>query len=80
MTTDSIKNKRLVGLFLLGCTLFNYPILNLFNLDYFLFHLPLIYFYMFTVWILLIVAIVFITNLRPLTPNYTSRKVRNRGR
>ncbi len=79
MTTDSIKNKRLVGLFLLGCILFNYPILHLFNLEKFFLGLPLIYLYMFTVWSVLIVAIVFITRIRSISPYRPTRTGKYRG-
>lgn len=54
MTRDSKKNKRLVALFLLGCVLFNYPILSLVNLETLFFGLPLLYVYIFGVWCLLI--------------------------
>ena len=44
-----------MALFLLGCLLFNYPLLYLFNIDERLFGIPLVYVYMFTAWALLIV-------------------------
>jgi hypothetical protein len=47
-------NKRLVALFLLGCVLFNYPILSLFNLEFPIFGLPLLLVYIFGIWCLLI--------------------------
>ena len=79
MTTDSIKNKRLVGLFLLGCVLFNYPILYLFNLEFFYLGLPLIYIYMFVVWSLMIIAIMFITRIRSAPPYHPARTGKYRG-
>jgi hypothetical protein len=79
MTSDSAKNKRLVGLFLLGCVLFNYPILYLFNLEFFFLGLPLIYIYMFVVWSLLIFAIMFITKIRSAPPPNASRAGKYRG-
>ena len=54
MTRESKLNKRLVALFLLGCVLFNYPILSLFNLEILIFGLPLLYVYLFGIWCLLI--------------------------
>jgi len=54
MTRESKLNKRLVALFLLGCVLFNYPILSLFNLKVPIFGLPLLLVYIFGVWCLLI--------------------------
>ena len=41
-------------MFLLGCLLFNYPLLYLFNVDYRLFGIPLLYLYVFAAWGLLI--------------------------
>ena len=73
MNTDSIKSKRLVGLFLLGCVLFNAPILKLFNLDLeFLGH-PLLYLYIYAVWVFLIVLIILITRIRSTPPLPTTR-------
>jgi len=54
MTRESKLNKRLVALFLLGCVLFNYPILSLFNLEIPIFGLPLLLVYIFGIWCLLI--------------------------
>jgi len=54
MTRESKLNKRLVALFLLGCVLFNYPILSLFNLEVSIFGLPLLLVYIFGIWCLLI--------------------------
>jgi len=51
------KSERLVGLFLLGCALFNYPLLALFNVRTTLFGVPLLYAYLFTAWSLLIVLV-----------------------
>jgi len=50
---------RYIGLFLLGCFLFCYPVLTIFNLPYRLFGIPLLFFYLFAVWSLLISLIVF---------------------
>ena len=54
MMRESKLNKRLVALFLLGCVLFNYPILSLFNLEIPIFGLPLLLVYIFAIWCLLI--------------------------
>jgi hypothetical protein len=53
-----------MGLFLLGCVLFNYPILTLFNLRVALFGIPLLYLYLFAVWTVIILAIMLITRVR----------------
>ena len=55
MAKTSRKGERLVGLFLLGCALFNFPLLALFNVRTTLFGVPLLYAYLFSAWSLLIV-------------------------
>ena len=55
MSMSSRKRPRLVGLFLLGCLLFNYPMLALFNIPATVFGVPLLYTYLFASWVLLIV-------------------------
>ena len=64
MTPNARKNKRLVGLFLLGCVLFNYPLLSLFNLKILIFGVPLLFFYVFTGWTLLILLAAIATKTR----------------
>ena len=54
MKRSAIHGQRLIAVFLLGCLLFNYPLLYLFNSDYRLFGIPLLYVYMFAAWALLI--------------------------
>ena len=54
MTLDNLKSRRFVGIFLLGCIFFNFPILSLFNLDTMVAGAPLLYLYLFGVWGLLI--------------------------
>jgi hypothetical protein len=48
------KGQRLVGVFLLGMLLFNYPLLALFNRAASAFGVPLLYAYIFSSWALLI--------------------------
>lgn len=48
---------RLVALCMLGCLLFNYPILALFNVPGSVFGIPILYAYIFSVWALLIALI-----------------------
>ena len=45
---------RLIALCMLGCLLFNYPILALFNVPGAVLGIPVLYAYIFTVWALLI--------------------------
>ncbi len=70
MTATEKRNRRLTGLFLLGMVLFNYPILSLFNLDITLLGLPLLYVYFFTMWLAIIVLMVFTTRFRKTEPFY----------
>jgi hypothetical protein len=55
MVKSSWRGQRLVALFLLGCLLFNYPVLVLFNSRETVFGIPLLYAYLFSAWILVIV-------------------------
>jgi hypothetical protein len=57
MPKSSRKGQRLVGLFLLGCLLFNYPLLALFNVRATILGIPLLYAYLFAAWVLLIVLV-----------------------
>ena len=54
MTKDDIRGYRLVGIFLLGFVLFNYPLLSLFNLPRRIGGVPVLYAYVFIAWLLLI--------------------------
>ena len=54
MHRSDITGQRLVAIVLLGCVLFNYPVLSLFSKPGALFGIPLLYFYIFAVWTLLI--------------------------
>jgi hypothetical protein len=51
------KGERLVGLFLLGCLLFNFPLLALFNVRGTVFGVPVVYAYLFGAWALLIALV-----------------------
>ena len=57
MPKSSRKGQRLVGLFLLGCLLFSYPLLAIFNVRATVFGVPLLYAYLFAAWALLIVLV-----------------------
>lgn len=54
MSRSGITGQRLVAVFLLGCVLLNYPILFLFNRPGSILGIPLLYVYIFGVWIFLI--------------------------
>ena len=54
------RGERLVGVFLLGCLLFNFPLLALFNVRATLFGIPMLYAYLFAAWALLIALVAMI--------------------
>ncbi len=54
MSKPNTKNPHLAALFLLGCLLFNFPLLALFNQPGLVFGIPILYVYMFAAWALLI--------------------------
>jgi hypothetical protein len=50
------RGEAFVALFMLGCLLFNYPLLELFERPVMVLGVPLIYAYLFGAWALLIAA------------------------
>ena len=54
MIGPTLKGQRLVALFLLGCLLFNFPLLALFTGNTRVWGIPLIYIYVFSAWIAII--------------------------
>ena len=54
MPTPQARGQRLIALFLLGCVLFNYPILSLFNVGTTVLGVPVLYAYIFAAWALLV--------------------------
>ena len=60
MAKPGRKGERLVGLFLLGCLLFNFPLLALFNVRGTVLGVPVVYAYLFGAWTLLIALVALI--------------------
>ena len=58
MAAPSRRGQRLAGLFALGCLLFNYPLIELFNRPTMVFGVPLLYAYLFCAWAALIALVV----------------------
>jgi len=56
MRKPSLRTYRVVALFLLACLLFNYPVLALFNVGATAAGVPVLYVYIFSAWMLTIVA------------------------
>ena len=61
MSNDHSKNGRLIAVFFLGVLLLTYPILTLFDYSILLFGIPLLFLYLFAVWVGLIGLIGLIT-------------------
>ena len=62
MTGEAVRTKRLIGLFLLGYLLFNYPLISLVNLPALVTGIPLLYAYIFGAWVLIILLVALITS------------------
>lgn len=64
MSQPTARNRYLTLLFLLGCLLFNYPPLAIFNRPSYLLGVPLLYVYVFAAWALLIALLAAIIERR----------------
>jgi hypothetical protein len=64
MDNREIKGQRLIALFFLGCLLFNYPVLSLFNVAANVFGIPVLYVYLFATWALLILSMALVAESR----------------
>ncbi|TXF13694.1 hypothetical protein [Pelomicrobium methylotrophicum] len=62
---ENVTGERLIAVFLLGCLLFNYPLLDLFNSNAEVFGIPLLFAYLFAAWMLLIALMAWIIEKRP---------------
>jgi predicted permease len=65
MNHSRLVAQRLVALFLLGCLLFNFPLLALFNLEGEVLGIPLLYAYIFGAWLALIMLMALAAERRP---------------
>jgi hypothetical protein len=57
-------NSWLVAAFLLGCLLFTYPLLSLFNRDGVVLGVPIFYLYLFVVWAIVIALMAYAAQRR----------------
>ena len=64
MNHSGITGQRLAAVFLLGCALFNYPLLSLFNKPEKILDVPLLYIYIFGAWALLIGLMAYVIERR----------------
>lgn len=62
MTAEAIRTKRLIGLFLLGYLLFNYPLISLVNRPAQVGGIPILYAYIFGVWIVIIILVALVSS------------------
>jgi hypothetical protein len=60
MAHGATRAQRLAALFMLGCLLFSYPLLSLFNVGGTVAGIPVLYAYLFGVWILLVALMILI--------------------
>jgi hypothetical protein len=59
------RGERLIGLLLAGMVLLNFPVLSVFSVNGLIFGIPVLYLYLFSVWILLIIVKALILRGRP---------------
>jgi hypothetical protein len=64
MNRSSLTAQRLTALFLLGCVMFNYPLLALFNRSTEVFGIPLLYAFIFGGWLILIALMALVMERR----------------
>ena len=64
MQESETKGQRLIALFILGCLLFNYPVLSLFNVGAQVAGVPVLYAYIFAAWALLVALMAIVVERR----------------
>ena len=65
MAHRAVQAQRLIALFVLGCLLFSFPLLSLFNTGGTVFGIPVLYAYLFGVWVGLIALIILVVERSP---------------
>lgn len=60
---SNLRGQRLIAAFLLGCLVVNYPVLSLFSSGGYVLGIPVLFAYIFSAWLLLIVAIALIVEI-----------------
>jgi hypothetical protein len=69
------RGERLIGLLVGGIALLNFPLLSIFSRNAFVFDIPVLYFYLLSVWVLLIGVTAFVLRDKPsLPPAVTDKK------
>lgn len=62
------RGERLLGLLIVGLMLLNFPLLSIFSVSAYFCGIPVLYFYLFSVWFLIIGVTAFILRSRPSVP------------
>lgn len=67
MLSNGSKYGRYIGIFILGCALFCYPVLSIFNKKSVLFGIPVLFVYIFVAWmgLLLLIHLASKTRIEP---------------
>lgn len=65
MAHGKLHAQRLIALFVLGCLLFSFPLLSLFNTGGTVWGIPVLYAYLFGVWIGLIALMALVVERSP---------------
>lgn len=65
MAHRTLHAQRLIALFVLGCLLFSFPLLSLFNTGGTVWGIPVLYAYLFGVWIGLIALMALVVERSP---------------
>jgi hypothetical protein len=60
MANRAVQAQRLAALFVLGCLLFSFPLLALFNTGGTVFGIPVLYAYLFGMWAVLIALMILV--------------------
>lgn len=64
MQDPESRAQRMIALCMLGCVLFNFPVLALFNVSETVFGVPVLYAYIFIAWALLIALMAWVAEKR----------------
>ena len=64
MRASGAREQRFIALFILGCLLFNYPVLSLFNVAAEVAGVPVLYAYLFAAWTLLVALLAYAAESR----------------
>ena len=65
--------ERVISLFIFGVLIMNFPVMSLFSVDGFVFGIPLLYAYVFSAWLLLIVLSALLVARIPKPPHERAR-------